>query len=115
MRADPVLPISIDVLDHQINLKRRGGAVRVAILSTSDFNAVQKIDAQTLTFGRTGIEASVVSCNHSRDVNHDGVRDLVCEFDVNETGLQSGDTIAILQGRTTEGLFIRGSDTIKIK
>jgi hypothetical protein len=91
------------------------GTIPVAILSTSTFNAVTDVDTSSLTFGRTGKEQSLRFCNTGgEDVNGDGVPDLVCHFETQSTGFQSGATLGILMGKTTQGTTIIGQEAIVI-
>jgi hypothetical protein len=91
------------------------GTIPVAILSTPTFNAVTSVDASSLTFGRSGNEQSLVSCNgRGEDVNGDGLPDLVCRFQTQSTGFQSGDTLGILTGKTVQGSPIVGQEAIVI-
>jgi hypothetical protein len=91
------------------------GKIPVAILSTADFNAPSEVDKSSLTFGRTGDELSLVSCNkRGEDVNGDGLLDLVCHFKTRLTGFQIGDIEGILKGLTLEGLSIEGRDSVRI-
>ncbi len=116
MRVPEPMPIDIQPGSpaNRINLKKPG-SVSVAILSSADFNAPDRVDRTSLTFGQTGDEASLVSCNkHTRDVNSDGLPDLICSFAAALTGFQSGDTEGILKGRTVLGTSFTGSDTVTI-
>jgi len=88
------------------------GKLPVAILSTATFNA-NTVDPATVKFGRKGTEASVLSYT-LEDVNKDGRKDLVCQFNIQDTGLRCGDTAAVLMGNTTSGFPIKGSDSIQI-
>lgn len=93
------------------------GAVRVAILSTKNFDAFALVNQATLTFGHSGSEASLASCGKKgRDVNSDGLRDLVCRFRLSATGFQPGDTVGILRFKTIDefGGPYEGRDSIKI-
>jgi len=94
-----------------INLKSQG-VVPVAILSTSTFDAA-KVSPSTVRFGATGTEASPV---HSslQDVNGDGLLDLVLQFKVQSTGLQSGNTQSTLMGRMLGGTPFLGSSAIQL-
>lgn len=109
------LNVNIDVHpgDNQpvVNLRSQG-AVPVVILSTSTFDAT-KVNPLTVRFGRTGTEASPV---HSslQDVNGDGLLDMVLQFKTQSTGLQLGDSQAILMGRTSDGTPFRGSTAIQV-
>ena len=77
------------------------GKIPVAILSTASFDATSEIDRTSLTFGRTGDEASLASCGEGKDdVSGDGLPDLVCHCYTQIAGFQEGDTEAILKGVT---------------
>jgi len=91
------------------------GTITVAIMSTSTLNAVTGLDTNSLTFGRTGKEQSLRFCNTGgEDVNGDGLPDLVCHFETQSTGFQSGDTLGILMGKTVQGGAIIGQEAIVI-
>jgi len=90
--------------------------IPVAILSTPSFNALS-IDTSTLTFGHTGYEHSLVSCNrHGEDANSDGLLDLVCHFSVSQTGFKVGDSKGILKGiaGTPGPVLFAGSGAVRI-
>ena len=94
---------------------RRHGLLHVAILSTDDFDALGQVDQKSLTFGATGDEHSLAFCiRWGTDINHDGLKDLVCVFYSHHTGFQCGDTQGILKGVTKEGKPIQGSDSVRI-
>lgn len=110
--------VTIDIkpgsLTNPINPKS-SGKIPVAILSTPDFNAVKEIDKTSLTFGSTGDEHSLVSCNkRGKDVNGDGLRDLICHFKTKLTGFKFGDTEGILKGQTLDGVPFEARDVVKI-
>ncbi len=90
------------------------GKTLVAILSSVTIGAPDEVDRASLTFGRTGDETSLVSCNAGEDVNGDGRLDLVCRFATALTKFQMGDTEGILKGKTVEGTPIIGSDSVSI-
>ncbi len=92
-----------------INLRSKG-VIPVAILSTSNFDATT-VNTLTVKFGRTGTEASPVHWSFA-DVNGDGRLDILLQFKVQSTGIQPGDTQAILMGRTMSGMPFRGFATI---
>ena len=50
---------------------------------------------------------------HLEDVDGDGDEDLVLHFKTQETGIQQGDTQAVLMGRTHSSQPILGCDTLK--
>jgi hypothetical protein len=89
------------------------GRIPVAILSTENLAAPVDINRESLTFGRTGEEESLVFC-HVADVNADPLVDLVCHFDTQTAGFQPGDTSGLLAGETFSGVPIRGMDSVRI-
>jgi VCBS repeat-containing protein len=112
--------LDIDTGDKSNTINLNQSKVKVAILSTADFNAVTQVDIDSLTFGRTGTEDSLIY-KHGQpvyeisDVNHDGRLDLVVWFDVDDTNLRVGDTSAILIGRLKDGTSIFGTGPVRIK
>jgi hypothetical protein len=89
--------------------------ILIAILSDRTFDAPRELDMSSLRFGRTGAEASLARCDAAaRDVNGDGLPDVLCYFKTALTGLRAGDTEIILKGNTVEGVPIEGRDTIAI-
>ena len=119
IRVTPtVIPVSIEIQPGSgvgtIKLRRKG-TTPVAILSTEDFDAPAEVDRASLTFGRTGDEASLAFCGTTpKDANLDGRLDLVCHFTTSLTGFQVGDTEGILKGATLSGTPIEGSDAVRI-
>ena len=102
--ADPPVPINV----------RSHGTIPVAILSTPTLDAAASVDASSLTFGRTGNEDSLAFCNPGgEDVNGDGLVDLVCHFQTQLAGFESGDALAILKGSTAQGSPILGQEAIR--
>lgn len=89
--------------------------IPVAVLSDPAFDATTQVNRTSLTFGRTGNEASLVSCAPGgQDVNYDGRPDLICHFDTTKTGFMAGDTLGWLKGLGTDGTPILGSDSVRI-
>lgn len=108
----------IDIKPHSnpnsINTNNRG-TIPVAILSTPDFDAPSKVDKTSLTFGRTGDEDSLAKCTKSNeDVNDDGLEDVVCHFNTQDTAFQQGDTLGFLKGKTMAGEPFGGFDSVRI-
>ncbi len=106
--------IEIDIRPHmKHNIIWKRGLIPVAIFSAPGFNAPDEID--WLAFGRTGYEDSLRFCRrHTRDINRDGLQDLVCVFRTKKTGFQCGDTEGILKGQTVDGIPFEGRDSVKI-
>jgi hypothetical protein len=91
------------------------GSVLVAILSRPGFDATVKVDTTTLTFGHSGTEASFVGCEKNpRDVNGDGLPDLICRFNIQPSGFQPSDTRGILLFQDFDENPWEGIDSIQI-
>ena len=115
----PIMSVPIDIkpgekAPNPIHLKAKG-KIPVAILSSREFDAPAIVDRDTLTFGRTGLEKSMTSqpCG-VEDVNKDGILDLVCHFENEQAGFQTGDVSGILRGKTLSGKLFQGIDLIKV-
>lgn len=111
-----IIDVRIDIrpwLPNTIRLRSRR-SVKVAILSDDNFSATSEIDRSTLTFGRTGLEASARWC-WRWDVNWDRRRDLICSFPIRDTGFELGDTTGVLKGKTWAGELIQGTDDVRIR
>jgi hypothetical protein len=99
---------------NHVNPKSRG-RIRVAILSTPQLDALTILERTSLTFGRTGDEDSLIRCKtRGRDVNHDGLRDLICDFSIPAAGFQKGNSVGILKGMTVDGASIFGQDFVRV-
>lgn len=114
-----VVEVEIDIMPgsgtNPINPKKKG-LIPVAILSTAEFDAVAEVDQSSLTFGRTGDEASWSHCqNELQDVDGNGYNDLLCYFRIQDTGFQPGDTEGVLKGELTSGGQIEGLDAVRVK
>jgi hypothetical protein len=116
--ATPIVGVAIDIkpgsFPNSINPRSRG-VIPVAVLSSSTFSAPESVDTTSLTFGRTGNENSLAFCDAgSEDVNTDGFLDLVCHFNTQQTGFQSGNTAGVLKGKTVGDIAIIGTDSVRI-
>ena len=109
--------ISIDIRPknelNPINISSRGRIV-VALLASDDFNPTTEVDTDSLTFGQSGDEKSLEYCNKKEDVDGDGLLDLICHFKTELTNFVTDDTEGILKGATTDGLSIKGVDSVRI-
>jgi hypothetical protein len=120
--APSVFRVRIDVKpgadDNPFNLNSQG-AIPVAILTTSktdgdrrDFDATE-VDPDSVAFGPAGAFMDHQAA-HYEDVDDDGDTDLLLHFQVQESGVASGDTEVSLTGMTCDGREIAGTDTIEI-
>lgn len=120
--STPTPPFSINLnidikpgsLSNPINIKSKG-RIPVAVLSSIGFYAPAKVDRTSLTFGKVGNEISLSFCNSGgEDVNNDGLLDLVCHFNTQQTSFQSSNTKGKLNGKTIDGVNLSGEDTIRV-
>jgi hypothetical protein len=121
IQSDPLLPVLIIGIDvkpgsdrNSINPKSKG-KIRVAIFSTEEFDAPSQVDQDSLTFGATGDEDSLAFCNRPKDIDGDGLKDLICRFYTELSGFQCGDTEGTLRGLTKGGTPIEGKDSVRIR
>jgi hypothetical protein len=100
---------------HNIIILSKWGLIPVAILSSENFDAPIDVERTSITFGQTGNEDSLAFCRRcTKDVNGDGLRDVICIFWTRDTGFQVGDTMGILKCVTEDGMHIQGSDSVVI-
>lgn len=97
---------------NPINPSSRG-KIPVAILSNSVFDAPASILQPSLTFGSTGNEKSLTSCEVD-DVNDDGALDLLCHFSTVLSNFSTDSTQARIRGMFRTGKTFSGSDSIRI-
>ena len=110
----PVTIANVDIRPgtkaNAISPKDRG-VVPVAILTSDTFDATL-VDPSTARFGATGIEAAATGST-LRDVDRDGHLDAVLNFNIRDTGIACGQSMASLTGRTSGGQAIVASDAIQ--
>ena len=119
--AMPALAIKIKVKPRhhkkvaRLNLRKKR-KVKVAILGDSNGFDVADIDPKSLTFGATGDEKTLRKCKRRfKDVNGDGVPDLVCKFSLRGSQFEADSSEAVLKGKTKSGKAFYGSDSVKVK
>ena len=99
----------------RINLRKKR-KVKVAILGDSNGFDVADIDPKSLTFGATGDEKTLRKCKRRfKDVNGDGVPDLVCKFSLRGSHFGADSSEAVLKGKTKRGKAFYGSDSVTVK
>lgn len=93
---------------------KSNGKIKVAILSSPVFNPVDVVSS-SVRFGRTGIEVGGLPDKNHRDLNNDGVPDIVFRFSMagGKTGIRCGDIAANLSGLTNTGNAITASDYVE--
>ena len=112
-----VVPINIDIKpgnNHNIINPSSKGGIWVAVLSDTDpeslFDPLSQVDIPTVEFGPDGAKA----IHHKvKDINKDGLGDLLLRFKIPETGIACGDTEAMLTGERFDGQSFSGTDSIK--
>jgi hypothetical protein len=86
------------------------GVLEVAILTTTEFD-VNEVNATTVRFGATGVEAAPAG-SALEDIDGDGDADMLLRFRTQGTGILCGDLFASLTGETISGQPIEGVDGI---
>ncbi len=115
--ADLLLPIDIKPNDARniINMRSHGN-IPVAILGNPTFDVVNFVDRASLTFGASGDELSLDPSRFGvRDVNRDGLPDLICYFETQLTAFTSGSTVGILKGMLLDGNPFQGEDFVIVR
>jgi hypothetical protein len=99
---------------NSINLGSEG-KVPVAILSTDDFDATDVVPVTvTLAGAHVALKGKGTPMSEVEDVNNDGLPDLIVHVDTYALNLTNVDTTAVLEGQTNTGMYIRGTDTVRI-
>jgi len=114
----PFLEVTIDIkpgsVPNSINLGS-GGNVPVAIFSRPTFDA-RTVDPMTLSMASAAVmmRARGTPKAAPEDVNRDGLLDLVVHVATEALQLTKTDTEVVVTGRTLDGRFIRGRDTVRV-
>ncbi len=91
------------------------GKVAVAIFSSPDFDATL-VDplSVTLASGEVWLKGNGTPMASFSDVNGDGLTDIVVQVATGSLLLSDGDTEAVLEGSTFDGVVFTGIDTVRI-
>ena len=125
--GEQTIPVDVDILpgteQNRVHLDG-DGALTVAVLSNVDFDASRMVDPATLRLAgaplltandRSGPEQSIARTGcQVRDVNRDGLDDLLCLFDAGAVFAPEGVTHLPLEGQTFDGTTIYGEDAVQI-
>lgn len=113
-----VVTVQIDIMPggnpNTINLRLRG-TLPVAILSQNGFDATS-VDPATIKLAGAAVamRGNGTPMASLEDVNDDGSLDLIVHVRREQIQLSPGDTVAVLEGKTYDGLVISGSDSVKV-
>jgi hypothetical protein len=112
------IEITIDIKPgsdtNPINLESKG-TIPVAIFSTADFDA-QTVDPSAVKLAGASVKMKKNGeyMASFEDVDEDGMIDIVLHFITTELELSFGDTTAMLEGQTFDGILFWGEDTITV-
>lgn len=114
-----VLDVIIDIKPgsetNSINLAS-SGIVPVAIISSDTFDATT-VDPTSVSLAGASVKMVGKSdkylCNQE-DINNDGLIDLVCKIYTAQFMVEEGETMAIMEAETFDGIKLRGEDLIRI-
>lgn len=117
--AGSPMPVTIDIKPgsdpNSINLSS-SGVIPVAILSGADFDA-STVAPESVSLAGASVKLVGKSdkylCN-LEDVNSDGLLDLVCKIYTAQFMVEEGETTAMLEAETFDGIKLRGEDSIMI-
>jgi len=103
---------------NSINCQNEKGIITVAVLATDLFDA-STVNTDTIRFGPNKAQEIHSDKNdkarqHLEDIDNDGDLDLILHFKFEDTGIECGDTEAMIVGQTQEGFDVMGTDTIRI-
>jgi len=112
------IPVSIDIKPgsdpNSINLKSNG-VTHVSIFGSATFD-VNEINLDTIKFA----DAAIKLKNNGqlmagyKDLNRDGITDLIIHFATKELNLSPSDTHASLEGKLFNGTIIKSLDLVRI-
>lgn len=112
-------PVEIDIQPgRDRNVVKRGERLEVAILSSAVLDAPAEIDRSSIRLGNAPVstrstgKGSQPEICRDRDINGDGLADVVCEIDSTRLAVADGPTELTLEAVTTSALAVRGIDSV---
>lgn len=120
--ASPACAIDVEIdirpgsEKNVINLAS-AGVVPVAILSSADFDAPSELNLDTISLAGATVKMvgkSDKALCRTRDVNGDGLQDVECNVLTVEFLIEDGQSIALLEAETLDGVPVRGEDTVTV-
>jgi hypothetical protein len=119
--CDPAARVEIDIKpgsdSNPIHPSGRGN-LPMAILGSATFDVLD-VDVTTLAFGPDiaapshDLTKSGAFEDHLRDVNDDGLTDLISHYRIEQSGVSQDDTEACIAGETLDGTPFEGCDAIR--
>jgi hypothetical protein len=106
--------LGIDIMpggeENAVNPAIRG-VIAVGLFCSEDFDVLD-VDVATLAFGPDGAALAHRNGPHVKDVDGDGILDLLAHFRTQETGIAFGDEEACVTGETLDGTPFEGCDSV---
>ena len=109
--ALPLIPVDVLVKPGKLSIKSAGKTTDIAVLSTGVFDAPTEVDPSTVQVEG----ASPLGPPQIKDLDKDGLDDLVFRFQVMDLGLECGQESVTLTGMTLGGEPIMGTGAIEVK
>jgi hypothetical protein len=111
------IPVVIDIAPGKTPnvIRQDEDDIPVAIFSSATFDAT-RIDPASLRLSGAPVATDDRKLRVSiDDVNRDGRKDMVARFRISKLLLGPNDKQAVLEGRTRDGQFIRGTDSVQVQ
>ena len=115
-----LLNVPIDIKpssdSNSINLGS-AGVIPVAIMSSENFDATIDLDQDTISLAGARVKmvgkSNRLLC-HEDFVNDDDLLDVVCQVETAQFMIEVGESVAVLEAETFDGVPVRGEDTVRI-